>query len=105
MCVNVSNACLELKYLQMGAVSDTADGSSVRVSIDEPPRVAQAGHRAEAGPAVQLGRRGFEHQRYPNRARSSRLRTLPDAVRGRASTNAIARGSLYAASRSRARAT
>ena len=65
--------------------------SSVRVSIDEPPRVPQADHGAEAGPAVQLGRRGFEHQRYPNRARSSRLRTLPDAVRGRPSTNAIAR--------------
>jgi hypothetical protein len=32
--------------------------------------------------------------RYPNRARSSRLRTLPDGVRGNASTNAIARGSL-----------
>jgi len=47
--------------------------------------VAAGGCRLAAAPRL---------RRYPYRARSSRLRTLPDAVRGRASTNAIVRGSL-----------
>jgi len=82
-----------LKYLQMGQFQ--SGRKVVGPSLDRrAPPVPQADHGAEAEPAVQLGRRGFEHQRYPNRARSSRLRTLPDAVRGRPSTNAIARGSL-----------